>query len=628
MRGSSSRYLWRLLAFVLLAFILRIYRLGAQSLWVDEAITLSRSQQPFLDLLRNMPAEHAPLYFVLTHFWLLLAGTTDFALRFPSLLFGVLCVPLIGQLGTALFDRWVGLLVALLLVVNPFHVWYAQDARMYTPVTAFSLACLVSLVYALRTNQRWRWAVYAVSGALALYTHYYAGLILVVSGLFALGWLAWSPTDRARTGRRWLAAVTAMGLLFLPWLPRALRVFGFHGWRPPIEVQTLLRRYLTIFSLGTSVPDALGWRLTWGFLALAAVGLIALGVWAWRDPAHRPGAGLMLALTLVTILGGVLLALRRSDFQERYFMIVTPAYYLAIVLGLRALTRPRRAPIVAAVGLAFILGSSAFSLQNHYTNPEFAKPDYEQVTAQIARWANPASDALVLSGTREAAVRRYYPGERPKIYNLQGSRYKDLDEAGQAALFAEIAQKHRQVWLLIKHGGTDPAYAWFSRETFPVQAGWTTDIFVARFTTPPQSRPPLAPPASVHADGPVTLQSYVLTSPHVAPGQAIAHDQVMGVVLGWVAHASLEHDYKVSLRLVDDAGRVVAAVDRAPANGFNPSSGWPAREMVVDRHGLWVPPETAQGVYQVVVKLYDPADLREVVSAQLGPVTVIGDEER
>jgi len=603
---------------------------------VDEAITLSRSQQPLLELLRNMPAEHAPLYFTVIRFWLPLAGTTDFALRFPSLLFGVLCIPLMGGLGTALFGRWVGLLAALLLTVNPFLIWYAQDARMYPLATALSLACLASLVRALQTNQWWRWAIYAVCGALALYSHYYAGLILVVSGLFALGWLAWSPADRGSVGRRWLASVAAMALIFLPWLPHALRVFEFHGWRPPLDPGTLFRRYLTIYSLGTSVPPDLGWRLTWGFLALAAVGLIALGMWAWRDPAHRPGAGLMLTLILVTALGAILLAMRRSDFQARYFMVVTPTYYLAIALGLVALvgqrpqTTDRRPPpnesavgrrpsavVLAATGLAFVLGTSAFSLHNHYTNPQFAKPDYKGVTAYIARWADPEKDAIVLSGTRESAVRRYYPGERPKIYNLEGSRYKDLDEASRAALFAQIAEEHEQVWLLIKHEGPDPARAWFSQHAFPVEGRWITDIFLDRYVTGTGALPPPQPPLSTREVGPVHLVGYALVS-----GDELAPGDVVKVVLYWETDAPLDRDYKVSLRLVDGAGHVMAAMDRSPGNGSTPSSSWRPGETVADRQGLLVPTDAPPGEVQLVVKLYDLDTLTDVVDAVLGPVWV------
>ena len=80
---------------LLLAFALRAYRLDFQSLWSDEGISLQRSAQGLLDLLRTMPTEHMPGYFVLLHAWLAAAGTQDYALRFLSLWPSVLAVALI-----------------------------------------------------------------------------------------------------------------------------------------------------------------------------------------------------------------------------------------------------------------------------------------------------------------------------------------------------------------------------------------------------------------------------------------------------------------------------------------------------------------------------------------------------
>ena len=58
------------LALVLIAFVLRAYRLDFQSLWSDEGISLLRAAQTLPDLWRNMPVEHTPGYFVLLHFWM------------------------------------------------------------------------------------------------------------------------------------------------------------------------------------------------------------------------------------------------------------------------------------------------------------------------------------------------------------------------------------------------------------------------------------------------------------------------------------------------------------------------------------------------------------------------------
>ncbi|HMY12205.1 MAG TPA: glycosyltransferase family 39 protein, partial [Turneriella sp.] len=94
---------------ILLGFALRVAWLDRQSLWSDEYITLVRSGAPLGELLAAMPVEHTPLYFVLLHLWFALAGSSDFALRFPSAVWGTLSVALVYALGGRVFDRRVGI---------------------------------------------------------------------------------------------------------------------------------------------------------------------------------------------------------------------------------------------------------------------------------------------------------------------------------------------------------------------------------------------------------------------------------------------------------------------------------------------------------------------------------------
>ncbi len=156
----------RWLALVTLAaFALRVWRLDGQGLWSDESISLERALLPLGAMLAELPVEHAPLYFVLLNLWLRVAGATDFALRFPSLWCGVAAVPLVAALARRTVGRRTALTAALLLAVNPLHVWHAQDARMYTLATCLALAALAALARALRTGAARDWAGYGLAGA-------------------------------------------------------------------------------------------------------------------------------------------------------------------------------------------------------------------------------------------------------------------------------------------------------------------------------------------------------------------------------------------------------------------------------------------------------------------------------
>ncbi|MFQ6058622.1 MAG: glycosyltransferase family 39 protein [Anaerolineae bacterium] len=610
MRGWH-RYKMGLLALVLLAFALRVYRLDNQSLWSDEFISLFRSRQPLPQLLANMPVEHAPLYFVLLHFWLGLAGEGDFALRFPSLAFGLLTVPLTYSLAAALFDRRVGLLAAFLMAVNPFQVWYGQEARMYTLTVALGLGSLLFLVRGLRGGGAADWLGYVLATTLALYTHYYAALIVLVGLAFAL-WRLWSSAQWLALGRRWLAAQAAIGLLYLPWLPRAWRLLAFPGWREPLDLAQVPARYATVYTLGTSIAEREGLLLTLGYLALAGLGLAAM-VHAGRVEARsREGLVLVACYAGLPLLVGALLALRKPDFHERYFIVATPAYYLAVARGLAAL---QRSVPLGLAALAFVALTSGYSLHNHYFDIHFAKSDYRGLTHYIAAHYQ-EGDGLIVNGTGEGAIRRYYPGEVPKLYNLRSTRYRRYDDAQLVELFQKIARRHPRVWMAVQGRGPDFAKMWFVQHGFLAEERGITDIALMLYTLPRQPLPPMSPPASMTKTGPAELVGYALTPSTAAPGE------IINLALFWRTPVQLAQDYKVSVRLVDAQGHVVLAVDRPPQDGFAPTSAWEPGQIVEDRYGLWVPLDAASGVYQMVVKLYEERTWAEVVDAVLGPVTV------
>ena len=92
-----------------------------ESLWSDGRYQHPTLSQPLGQMLRNMPVEHAPGYFLLLHVWFPLAGTGDFALRFPSLIPSVLTVAIAYRLGADLGSRRAGLAAVLLLATNAFR---------------------------------------------------------------------------------------------------------------------------------------------------------------------------------------------------------------------------------------------------------------------------------------------------------------------------------------------------------------------------------------------------------------------------------------------------------------------------------------------------------------------------
>ena len=90
-----------------------------------------------------------PLYFVGLSALRALAGESEYALRFASVIAGVLLVPLLYVMGKRLFSERAGVLAAVLGTFSPFLIWYSQEARMYTLLATLSLASVYLLLRAI-----------------------------------------------------------------------------------------------------------------------------------------------------------------------------------------------------------------------------------------------------------------------------------------------------------------------------------------------------------------------------------------------------------------------------------------------------------------------------------------------
>ena len=201
---------------VLAAFFLRVFRLGAQELWIDEAYSYLLAAQPDWfgppTLANNTP----PLYHFLLRGWIEFFGTDETGIRLLSVVLGTLLVAAIIWAGRELFTPEVGLWSGIFTAVAPFHIYYSQEARSYALLALALTLTYGTLARALRVNTPASWGLVTVSVALALYSHYFAALGLAPTVLFL--WV-WSPLPAGpRLWARYLLAMGVAVVMFLPWL--------------------------------------------------------------------------------------------------------------------------------------------------------------------------------------------------------------------------------------------------------------------------------------------------------------------------------------------------------------------------------------------------------------------------
>ncbi|MFX0093716.1 MAG: glycosyltransferase family 39 protein [Candidatus Hodarchaeota archaeon] len=209
---------------VLLNGIFVLSGLPIRSLWLDEAWTLQLARLTDLNDFFSIFAEdvHPPFYHAVLLVWTKVFGISEFALRFPSYIFGLGVIFLVFYWSKKRFNKQVASISSFLVAINPIVIKYQQEARMYT-----LLPFLLLLVYILLDE--WKDHNYRLheglgivfTSTLALYTHNYAliglfGIFLVriVIALFFLPKKSFESHILAKYG----LILIAIGLIYLPWV--------------------------------------------------------------------------------------------------------------------------------------------------------------------------------------------------------------------------------------------------------------------------------------------------------------------------------------------------------------------------------------------------------------------------
>ena len=142
-----------LVLIIALATVLRIYQLSTESLFVDEAIVFWKSQGSVTDMVKFwFSGGHFPTYYIMMHYWVKIFGTSEAAVRFPSVIFGVLSIGLVFLLARRLFDEKIALVASFFLALNTISIYYSQCARPYSISTCFTILSFLTLLTAIRTT--------------------------------------------------------------------------------------------------------------------------------------------------------------------------------------------------------------------------------------------------------------------------------------------------------------------------------------------------------------------------------------------------------------------------------------------------------------------------------------------
>ncbi len=629
-----------------------------QPLWWDEGYSVWFATQSVSQMLALTAQDiHPPLYYALLHGWTVLFGAGPVALRLLSVSIGTLTIPLLYLAARRILAPRGALLAAALLAINPLHVYYSQEIRMYGLVALLSTALLAAAWCVM--DQRSRGAgeqgsqnvsvpphlhafapllLYVLLTTAALYTQYYAIFLPIGLTLYAL----WRWRRDRRSLLTWLAAQLAVAVLYLPWVVYAAPKLVLYVSQKvvadadkPLGPLMYLARHLAAFLAGhlegplapwwpaalvLLVPLAIGWWLAArgrGEGAMQRDRLVAVSPRP-RVPvsprqlavsSFQPRASSFLLIMLLTALTlGWLIGLRYPFFPvrgERLLLLALPPFVLLAAGGLDALRRRWRA--AGLITLALVVAISVASLAAFYTVPRYRDDDYRSLINHTVEQGLPSDMVFAVYPWQVGYWRSYGSPAGPAAILTPDTAWSPaVSEALDAALargrvwfpahLALGAILETEIEAHLVSQAVPFVNEWHGPNTrLSAWAGAATTA--TNFT---QEAPGTGLPVRFALPGGEML---VLQAVSGSTAPMPAANAVTPVALAWQADAA-PPVLAVSVRLTDDLGQIWAQHDYEPLGGA--AANWTRIDAegrgqagATDRLGLLIPAGTPPGHYIV-----------------------------
>ncbi|WP_164997861.1 glycosyltransferase family 39 protein [Methanolobus psychrotolerans] len=453
---------YALLFFItLIGMILRFYRLGAESIWLDEGTSIQMAKQSLYTIIfDNKDFAHPPLFYSILHF-VIMYSDSEFFVRLPSAIFGTLSIPLIYLLGSSFFSKREGLISSFLMAISVMQINYSQEGRSYALMMLLALLTIYLFISAYKDNNRTKWIISAISGTLLVYSHFFGFFVIGAIGIFYIldnfdfVSLRFNPKS---TDKMFMISAVSFVLLSLPMI---LWVLGELGYATGHKTWGMAQEgfFYNIFISFSNYSKITMFM----YIPLMLAGL----VFCLKD--SKKWFSLIALWLFIPLVTGYFLA-GSMPFQPRYLLFIMPAFLLLISKAIvsiadilttvsnsdRSVNRGKKRTvseaknkssnntngksmfvIISVVMLVILI--SYTPLYNYYTTSH--KNDWRDTSVFIASITEPGDYVAPLPGYMGQALMYYYDN------SSDGTFYANT-QYSESGLTSYVKGKQR-VWFLV-----------------------------------------------------------------------------------------------------------------------------------------------------------------------------------
>ena len=434
--------------------------LAPGGLWLDEALSVNIAKLPLQQVPGALVQDGSPpLYYLVLHYWMLVLGQSDFAVRALSGVISTATLPFLWAAGQRAGGRRVAWAALLLGATSPWAIFYATDTRMYSLMALEAILWYLAVRRALDLPTRGRLACVAAVTAALMYTHYWDLYLVAVGGMWAL-WRTWTesrtgfhvPYAQPGAARRVFGAMLVGLAIWLPWSPVFLFQVLHTGtpWTTPPGPEDLLSVFGFFAGSGPS-----GELLTFVLFGLVGLGLLAkpgpngssVVMEIGAEPRARFVALLVVGPLTVAIVAGMLTG---AAFDNRYVAVVFPLFIVLCALGLTTFSSRN----VTAAMLAVACAAGLYTAQGQNSQP---RTQAVQVAADLNAQAQPGDVVVYCPDQLGPAVSRLFevPGVTQLTFPRQiGPARIDWVDYVSVIKNTQVGTFAREVWDRVSPGGT------------------------------------------------------------------------------------------------------------------------------------------------------------------------------
>lgn len=403
---TSLRIYMLLAALSMAAFAIRIWGLNSD-LWIDEVFTLlDFVRQPVGTIITSFPSQNQHMLFsLLARLSTDVFGESAWAIRLPSVIFGVGSIWAFFFLARKLFGNREALLGCALMTVSYHHIWYSQNARGYMGLLFFTLLATWFWLEALDKDSRGWWVGYTVSVVLGMWIHSTMAFVVAAHGfvhLLFLGFPKLAGRDGGKPERKvglrpfiaWILSITVTLQLFALALPEFLST-GLHEESKPSEWTN---------PLWVVTESILALKIGFGGIFVVILGAAFVGFgWLLLFRADRRAA---LIMTLPAVLAGGSMMLLGHNIWPRFFFFSMGFGLIIVIHGamqvpevVARLARPLRltprwSPMLGTAFAIVMIAASLATVPKVYTLP---KQDYSGARTFVERERSQGDGVVAVS---------------------------------------------------------------------------------------------------------------------------------------------------------------------------------------------------------------------------------------